>query len=765
MCFPLCLCAEPPARRSSTIHSPTLTLLARLRPAAPRSLRGPAVAVAVRGAQRSFHFSPRRASVRHVRSLATLRDHWMSATPPSAPQGPSPQVKTDGEANSKARPSFSKTSCSSSAASLSPVFRKSQLSSPSQDEFASSSPDTASSTSPTLRPTDRADPDLVAALSEAISDDMTSDQEADDASGIMRPPPALLSFEESPSSRSSTPTPSSPALNHSRDATGESVQSDGSMITSVGQGPRQVNLQPSPAAIETPPSPSFAPSRFTPSSKTSPDSGTSTLPSATDGVFIRKPGQAWQPQPHLDQQQYRLVKNELPHASARQFSSYSRAGGSATAALSDLLSDKPQSPSRRTSEASVEKSSGRTSAEEPQSEDNPVSAAFSSIWDRLASLAPQPDQDGVVRPPWSSQPSSQQQEPQAQTSNGSIGADASASFFNAIGSLRKSLGFQESEDAAWMKEHRAELEGVVKTSSGKGQKEAEEGGDMEVGGGEHGGKTIETSPLRVQDRWEHPRLPVCFSHGLFGFDTINVMPSITISYWRGVVEALEANGCEVLVCRVPTSASIQERAAAMKAQIEERFAGRDINLIAHSMGGLDSRHLISNLRPSFTVRSLTTITTPHRGSTFADFMLWQVIGQERLPSLLSMLKTIGLPGGGRAFENLTTESMREFNKRTPDNPNTKYFSWGAEFTPSVFNEFRIPHGIIYEKEGANDGLVSVESARWGQFQGSLQNVNHLQIVGWRTGGSLMKLAFGQNSVFNATNFYLQICEDLAKEGF
>ncbi|KDN49596.1 alpha/beta-hydrolase, partial [Tilletiaria anomala UBC 951] len=227
-----------------------------------------------------------------------------------------------------------------------------------------------------------------------------------------------------------------------------------------------------------------------------------------------------------------------------------------------------------------------------------------------------------------------------------------------------------------------------------------------------------------------PKLPVCFSHGLFGFDQLTLMPSVTISYWRGVIEALEANGCEVLVCRVPMSASIQERAAALKAQIEERFAGREINIVAHSMGGLDSRYLVSQLRPSFSIKSLTTITTPHRGSTFADFMLDKVIGRDKLARLLSMLKSVGLPGGGRAFENLAVDAMHEFNKRVPDHPATRYYSWGAQFTPSVWNEFRIPHGIIYEAEGANDGMVSVESSKWGQYQGTLDNVSHLQIVGW-----------------------------------
>lgn len=208
------------------------------------------------------------------------------------------------------------------------------------------------------------------------------------------------------------------------------------------------------------------------------------------------------------------------------------------------------------------------------------------------------------------------------------------------------------------------------------------------------------------------------------------IPALTLNYWRGIVEILEANGTEVLVTRVPASASVEDRALTLRTLIEERFPGREINLIVsgvcvinpfrdlnltmlllpcaqgHSMGGLDGRFLISRLETSFTVRSLTTIATPHRGSSFADYMLDKVVGRERLPTLLNLLRTLNVPGGGEAFECLTTEAMKRFNEETPDKEGVKYFSWGAAFQPGFFNEFRIPHGIIFEHEGPNDGMVS-----------------------------------------------------------
>jgi hypothetical protein len=68
--------------------------------------------------------------------------------------------------------------------------------------------------------------------------------------------------------------------------------------------------------------------------------------------------------------------------------------------------------------------------------------------------------------------------------------------------------------------------------------------------------------------------------------------------------------------------------------------------------------------------------------------------------------------------------MSRFNEETPDDPHVSYYSFSAEFTPSWSNPFRIPWGVVYEREGPNDGLVSVQSARWGDHRATLHNVNH-----------------------------------------
>lgn len=93
---------------------------------------------------------------------------------------------------------------------------------------------------------------------------------------------------------------------------------------------------------------------------------------------------------------------------------------------------------------------------------------------------------------------------------------------------------------------------------------------------------IEFTDVRVQDRYQVPKLPCVFLHGLFGFAKLRPMmslPQLTVDYWRGVVEVLEENGVEVLVTNVRTSASIEERARDAAEMIEKKFPGREVNLL------------------------------------------------------------------------------------------------------------------------------------------------------------------------------------------
>ncbi|CAE6452686.1 unnamed protein product [Rhizoctonia solani] len=284
-------------------------------------------------------------------------------------------------------------------------------------------------------------------------------------------------------------------------------------------------------------------------------------------------------------------------------------------------------------------------------------------------------------------------------------------------------------------------------------------------------ETAEEERDGFRSKYLTPHNPIVFCHGLFGFDTITLGPSfapLSIPHWRGISEVLAAAGADVLVTRVPATSAVPARAAVLRKKISEVYPGRDIHLIGHSMGGLDCRYLVHELMkeaesegghksteeaeystsvqrggeyrreggpertadeedklalaaelkrkglPPFRVLSVTTIATPHRGSAFADYFL-STLGRQNIPGFASLMDKLPIGGGdGKAFESLTLDSMRRFNEETPDDPNVHYFSWGSKFEPGVFDAlgFGFSHKIIMQKEGPNDGLVSVKSARF-----------------------------------------------------
>ena len=281
------------------------------------------------------------------------------------------------------------------------------------------------------------------------------------------------------------------------------------------------------------------------------------------------------------------------------------------------------------------------------------------------------------------------------------------------------------------------------------------------------GHSIKDEYAVIRDNYQTPKYPIVLAHGLLGFDELRLLgPAFPgIQYWRGIKQALQANGIEVITAAVGPTDSIERRGEALAEYISHHANGKSVNIIAHSMGGLDSRYMISRLKPSnVDVKSLTTIATPHRGSAFADYV-FEKIGKERLPRVYQAMERMSLPTG--AYSQLTRRYMaEEFNPKTPDREDVRYFSYGASCRPMWWSSFWHSEWVIRRVEGANDGLVSVESARWGDYKGTLVDVSHLDLINWtnRLRWMLWELT-GNRRQFNAVAFYLSIADMLAKEGF
>jgi triacylglycerol lipase len=201
------------------------------------------------------------------------------------------------------------------------------------------------------------------------------------------------------------------------------------------------------------------------------------------------------------------------------------------------------------------------------------------------------------------------------------------------------------------------------------------------------------------------------------------------------------------------------------AHILEETGADKINLVAQSMGGLDARYLISERGYHEVVASLVTIATPHRGTAIAEIMLKQ---PERLRKwgidFANWMGSQSLKDTDadtlQALTELSPAYVQEtFNTQVPDHPSVRYWSYAGaagKDTDIPINPFlKLSNTLLYAREGRNDGLVSVESAKWGTFVEVIE-ADHAQQVG---------IPGLTTHAFDANAFYCSVVERLHDEGF
>lgn len=198
-------------------------------------------------------------------------------------------------------------------------------------------------------------------------------------------------------------------------------------------------------------------------------------------------------------------------------------------------------------------------------------------------------------------------------------------------------------------------------------------------------------------------------HGFLGFSHIG-----PIQYFRGVAQALKETGVSCLTPEVPSAGTIEERASSLARQLFQSDIA-EFSLFAHSMGGLDARYLISFLDPDRRIKRLLTVSTPHLGSPLATWAL-------ESPSVFpAMIRLIGRP----ALAELTPEARQAVT--IPDRVDVAYTSYASCRPLAEQSVWLRPLGRMIP--AANDGLVPVDSARWGQFLGTLHS-DHFELIGW-----------------------------------
>jgi triacylglycerol lipase len=226
---------------------------------------------------------------------------------------------------------------------------------------------------------------------------------------------------------------------------------------------------------------------------------------------------------------------------------------------------------------------------------------------------------------------------------------------------------------------------------------------------------------------------IVLAHGLFGFGEL--VPSFQrLNYFNQVADLLSQPDSKfnAIAPQVDPIGSVQVRGDALADEIRQKAGAEGrLHIIAHSMGGLDARHVIARC-PDVAARiaTLVTIGTPHSGSPVADAI---VNGTSSLFGSLTKLLPAKLTSQTDAIRNLTTEFCTQFNQTTPDSGTVRYINVAgdASRTDSELPFFKLAAKIGKISGEVNDGVVTRSSAlRGGNEHLPDWPLDHLGEIGW-----------------------------------
>jgi triacylglycerol lipase len=254
------------------------------------------------------------------------------------------------------------------------------------------------------------------------------------------------------------------------------------------------------------------------------------------------------------------------------------------------------------------------------------------------------------------------------------------------------------------------------------------------------------------------------------------------------------------------------------AEVRKETGAAKVNLVCHSLGGLDCRYLVSpnglaadlgvsSSTMASTVASITTIGTAHRGTRVADVLLGLAADGDRAKVANDFATLAGDAFSPRRIDGdvhlrdslraLSVAAAPAFNAEIVDAEGVAYQSWagysrpfgtatgahdalladlcktsdGASGLPARGkHDFMalalVPFADLAGKQddGAdrptlpNDGLATVASAKWGTFKGCIP-ADHMEQLGQH---SLPDV--NVRTGFDVARFYANVAGDLAEQG-
>ena len=275
----------------------------------------------------------------------------------------------------------------------------------------------------------------------------------------------------------------------------------------------------------------------------------------------------------------------------------------------------------------------------------------------------------------------------------------------------------------------------------------------------------ELDTARAESEVCKTKYPILLVHGVFFRDFRYV------NYWGRIPKELQRNGATLYYGQQQSAAAVEESGRELADRIRQILAEtgcEKVNIIAHSKGGLDSRAAIAHQGMAPYVASLTTINTPHRGCIFAEYLLEKIPAAARqkiADTYNAALKRLGdeNPDFLAAVTDLTASACEQRNTVTPDAPGVFYQSVMSYCRKAQHGKFplNMTYPIVKHFDGLNDGLVAVDSARWGERFTLLEPKGKRGI----SHGDVVDLNRENIPGFDVREFYVSLAADLKRRGF
>lgn len=266
-------------------------------------------------------------------------------------------------------------------------------------------------------------------------------------------------------------------------------------------------------------------------------------------------------------------------------------------------------------------------------------------------------------------------------------------------------------------------------------------------------------------------------HGILGFDDTKGLAGGLVKYWGGLDSYLRGQGAKVATPGSSATNDLPTRAGQIKTFLNTWMPANGcskVHLVGHSQGGLVSRYLVTNLGYGSKVSSISTVDSLHKGAPMADIVLgvipsWlQPFANSALSLLARLVYRDGRPQDVIAMgKSLTVAYSKALSASTPDVAGIRYYSYANKMAwadpiqhPIMALTYPITWagGLFYGMGSANDGVVPLESQKYGSYQGTASSkwyatgIDHLQATNFEWSGQ---------SYFDVTGWYLKIARKAA----